>query len=73
MVFNSWHAFFNMGGYAGYVWTSFGLSLLMLVVLLLSIINNKKVLLTNIHRQQARIQRRESLSNTEEGRHVTTS
>ncbi|MCS2164226.1 hypothetical protein MUU50_01260 [Scandinavium sp. H17S15] len=45
----------------------------MLVVLLLSIINNKKVLLTNIHRQQARIQRRESLSNTEEGRHVTTS
>jgi len=31
MQWQSWSAFFNMGGYAFYVWASFGLTVLCLV------------------------------------------
>ena len=32
MQWNSWSAFFNMGGYAFYVWFSFGLTALCAVI-----------------------------------------
>lgn len=36
MSFDSWYAFFAMGGYAFYVWTSLGLTLLVLGYIMLS-------------------------------------
>ncbi|MFK3663262.1 heme exporter protein CcmD [Scandinavium sp. NPDC088450] len=65
LAFDSWHAFFAMGGYGNYVWPSLGLSLLLLLGLLLSIIFNRNTLLRNIHRQQQRERRRMSARRSE--------
>ena len=54
MSFDSWQAFFAMGGYALYVWASFGLTLLVLGAIMLSPVRRHKQLLRN----QARLERR---------------
>ena len=54
MSFDSWQAFFAMGGYALYVWISFGLTLLVLSYIMLSPMLQHRQLL----RLQARMERR---------------
>lgn len=56
----NWTDFFNMGGYAFHVWTSWGLTTLVLVMMvLLPKLRNKKIR-TEIKRQ---IQREQKLDN----------
>ncbi len=46
--------FFHMGGYAFYVWTSYGLALLVLLANVLSPILLKKKLLSQLARREQR-------------------
>jgi len=46
--------FFHMGGYGFYVWTSYGIALLILVANLLSPILLKKKLLSQLARREKR-------------------
>ncbi len=46
--------FFHMGGYAFYVWTSYGLALLVLLANVLSPILLKKKLLSELARREQR-------------------
>jgi heme exporter protein D len=46
----SWSEFFNMGGYAFYVWTSYGLALLMLVVNIVSPLLERKRVIARVKR-----------------------
>lgn len=57
MQFDSWQAFWNMGGYALYVWLSFGLTLLVMVALTISRIVTRKKLLVAVVEEQARMAR----------------
>ena len=61
MSFDSWQAFFAMGGYAFYVWASFGLTLLVLGLIMLGPVWRHKQLL----RDQARLERRTGRSMSE--------
>jgi heme exporter protein D len=49
--------FFQMGGYAFYVWTSYGLTLLVLIANLLIPIQQKRILLRTLARKLRRKQR----------------
>ncbi len=49
--------FFHMGGYAFYVWTSYGLALVILVVNLIIPINHERTLLRTLVRKLRRKQR----------------
>ena len=49
--------FFHMGGYAFYVWTSYGLALVILVANLLIPIQQKRTLLRTLARKLRRKQR----------------
>jgi len=49
--------FFHMGGYGFYVWTSYGLALLVLLANLLSPILLKKKLLRELARREQRARR----------------
>ncbi|WP_462157690.1 heme exporter protein CcmD [Pseudoalteromonas sp. GB56] len=57
MQFDSLSDFFAMGGYAFYVWLSFGSCALILIGLLFSSLREKRVLLTQVAAQSAREQR----------------
>ena len=46
----SWSEFFDMGGYAFYVWTSYGLTLLMLVVNIISPMLERKKVIARVKR-----------------------
>ncbi len=46
--------FFHMGGYGFYVWTSYGITLLVLVATLLSPIMLKRKLLSELARREKR-------------------
>ena len=48
--------FFNMGGYAAYVWSAYGISLVVLVMNIILPIQREKALLSSIRR---RLQREE--------------
>ena len=52
--------FFHMGGYGFYVWTSYGIALLVLVANLLSPILLKKKLLSELARREKRAERLQS-------------
>ncbi|WP_296046129.1 heme exporter protein CcmD [uncultured Alteromonas sp.] len=54
MQFDSLQAFFAMGGYALYVWLSFGVSLLALVWVVADSASAHKKLLRNAREEQAR-------------------
>ena len=54
MQFDSWQAFWHMGGYALYVWLSFGVSLLALVWIVVDSAGTHKKLLHNAREEQAR-------------------
>ena len=49
--------FFHMGGYGFYVWTSYGIALLVLLANLLSPILLKKKLLSELARREQRARR----------------
>ncbi|CNI05945.1 heme exporter protein CcmD [Yersinia pekkanenii] len=56
-AFDSWAAFFAMGGYAFYVWLAVAATLLSLFGLWLHTVWQHKQLLADIQRRQAREQR----------------
>jgi heme exporter protein D len=53
----SLNEFFNMGGYAFYVWTSYGIALLVLVLNLLAPLRQRRKLLADIARTARRARR----------------
>ncbi|AEY02396.1 hypothetical protein GU3_13215 [Oceanimonas sp. GK1] len=60
MKFDSWSAFWAMGGYGFYVWLSFAVTLLALLGLVVATITTKKRLLREVSQKQARAARREA-------------
>ncbi|MBN6066589.1 heme exporter protein CcmD [Aggregatibacter actinomycetemcomitans] len=61
MFFQSWSDFINMGGYGFYVWLSYGLSLLAIVVLIVQSLAGKSAVLKSIKREQQREARLQQL------------
>ena len=62
MSFNSWGEFFNMGGYAFYVWASFGLTALVLAWVMFAPLFNYRALKRDQRRRQRRAARQEIVS-----------
>lgn len=56
-AFNSWQAFFAMGGYAFYVWLAVAATLLSLLGLLIHTLWQRKQLLAEVSRQESRERR----------------
>jgi len=54
MFFQSWSDFLNMGGYGFYVWLSYGVSFLAILVLILNSYKGKNTILRDVKREQAR-------------------
>ena len=54
MFFESWSELLNMVGYGFYVWLSYGLSLLAIVVLIVQSLAGKSAVLKSIKREQQR-------------------
>jgi heme exporter protein D len=57
LYFDSWQAFWQMGGYALYVWISFGSTYLLLALLTWYSGRSQRQLLQNLAAKQAREQR----------------
>lgn len=67
MHFESLSDFFAMGGYAGYVWTAFGITFGSMLVLLLVSVSRGRALLNEVQAKvdrQARIDAAKNLENT---------
>ncbi|MFA0086148.1 heme exporter protein CcmD [Vibrio sp. 10N.286.49.C2] len=67
MHFDSLSDFFAMGGYAGYVWSAFGITFLSLFILLLTSVSRGKTLLKEVQAKvdrQARIDAAKNMENT---------
>ncbi|WP_459176644.1 heme exporter protein CcmD [Ewingella americana] len=56
-AFSSWQAFFNMGGYAFYVWLSVAATLISLTVLVVHTALQRRYILADVRRRQAREKR----------------
>ncbi|RHW77533.1 heme exporter protein CcmD [Colwellia sp. RSH04] len=54
MQFNSFSEFINMGGYGFYVWLSFGVSALLLIILFFSSKAGHQKVINNIAKQKQR-------------------
>ncbi|WP_233980598.1 heme exporter protein CcmD [Pectobacterium versatile] len=65
IAFTSWQDFFAMGGYAFYVWLAVVLTLLPLSVLVGHTLLSRRTLLSDIRRQQAREQRKNTARQSE--------
>ncbi|MFD1007146.1 MULTISPECIES: heme exporter protein CcmD [Oceanisphaera] len=65
MKFDSWSAFWAMGGYGFYVWLSFGFTLVAMVGIVISTMATKKTLLRAVKQKQARTQRRKAAQKLE--------
>ncbi len=65
MKFDSWSAFWAMGGYGFYVWLSFGVTILALVGLVISTRAARKSLLRAVKQKQARAARRKAAQKLE--------
>ncbi|UEM41174.1 heme exporter protein CcmD [Pectobacterium aquaticum] len=65
IAFTSWQDFFAMGGYAFYVWLAVVLTLLPLSVLVGHTLLSRRALLSDIRRQQAREQRKNTARQSE--------
>ena len=50
----NWGEFFHMGGYAFYVWTSYGLTLIVLVANVLAPLKQRRKLLADLARRERR-------------------
>ncbi|CAH0525230.1 heme exporter protein CcmD [Vibrio hippocampi] len=67
MHFDSFSDFVAMGGYATYVWSAFGITLLAMILLLISSLRRKSKLLQEIRNRidrQARIDAAKKMENT---------
>ncbi|WP_159739005.1 heme exporter protein CcmD [Vibrio atypicus] len=67
MHFESLSDFFAMGGYAGYVWSAFGITFLSMLILLVVSVRRGKALLNEVQSKvdrQARIDAAKNLENT---------
>ncbi|WP_159653501.1 heme exporter protein CcmD [Vibrio atypicus] len=67
MHFESLSDFFAMGGYAGYVWSAFGITFLSMLILLIVSVRRGKALLNEVQSKvdrQARIDAAKNLENT---------
>jgi len=51
------HEFLNMGGYASYVWTSYGIALVVLLANVIEPLRHRRKLLTDIARATRRTRR----------------
>lgn len=60
MKFESWSAFWAMGGYGFYVWLSFAVTLLVLLGQVVVTVKTKKRLLREVSQKQDRAARREA-------------
>ncbi len=67
MYFDSFEQFLNMGGYAAYVWSAFGITFISMLVLLLNSLRAGKQLLKDVKNRverQARIDAAKKMENT---------
>ncbi|EGU42537.1 heme exporter protein CcmD [Vibrio splendidus] len=67
MYFESLSDFFAMGGYASYVWSAFGITFLLMIILLVVSVRRGKHLLTEVQAKvdrQARIDAAKNMENT---------
>ena len=62
MSFASWSEFFNMGGYAFYVWASYGLTVLVLAWVMVAPLLSYRALKRDEKRRQRRAARQETIS-----------
>ncbi|RQW64166.1 heme exporter protein CcmD [Vibrio viridaestus] len=51
MYFSSFHDFFNMGGYASYVWSSVAISLVLIISLFISAKWKQKSILASVKKE----------------------
>ncbi|MCP5077671.1 MAG: heme exporter protein CcmD [Psychromonas sp.] len=65
MVFDSLADFFAMGGYGFYVWLSYGITFLALIVLIVNSIAKKKKILKSVEQRLSREQRIKNAQNME--------
>lgn len=65
MYFHSLSDFFLMGGYASYVWSSFGFTFLVLLILLVNSLRRRQRLLNEVQAKVARRARAEAAKNME--------
>ncbi|MBD8511887.1 heme exporter protein CcmD [Photobacterium sp. WH77] len=65
MHFDSFSDFLAMGGYAGYVWSAYGISALSLLILLWTSIRKSRRLAADIKNRIAREQRIKAAENLE--------
>lgn len=63
MAFASVADFFAMGGYAFYVWLSYAISFLSLIILLINTLNKKRTILMKVKKAIARQQRIKNAQN----------
>ncbi|MFD0966888.1 heme exporter protein CcmD [Seminibacterium arietis] len=61
MFFQSWSEFLNMGGYSFYVWLSYGISFVVVMMLIVKSMLAKKILFKEIKRDLEREQRRQAV------------
>ena len=54
MFFQSWSDFINMGGYGFYVWLSYGISLVAMIILAIQSVKGRKTVLKEVLREQQR-------------------
>lgn len=67
MYFDSLSELFAMGGYAGYVWSAFGITLLSMLILMVASIRRGDALLKEVKAKidrQARIDAAKNMENT---------
>lgn len=54
MFFQSWSDFINMGGYGFYVWLSYGISLVAMLILTIQSVKGRKAVLKEVLREKQR-------------------
>ena len=54
MFIQSWSDFINMGGYGFYVWLSYGISLVTMIILAIQSVKGRKTVLKEVLREQQR-------------------
>ncbi|EIJ71082.1 heme exporter protein CcmD [Pasteurella bettyae] len=57
MFFESWSDFLNMGGYGFYVWLSYGISLISILIFAVQSYHGKAAVFREIKREELREQR----------------
>ncbi|KGQ69447.1 hypothetical protein A1D23_07815 [Chelonobacter oris] len=55
--FQTWHDFFNMGGYGFYVWLCYAVTIVALLILIIASIGEKKQILKWVAKERQRQQR----------------